>query len=152
MASEAMVYREMAIVGDDEYLTYLPTVYEWTKGDARFRLVIPAGQNTDLASSPWWARLLGFKKEDVRWHRAAKIHDLLCYYIKLYNGVLPKGYYQFWNPLTNRWENVITPRWKRKEADQLFLKIMLEDGFPPKRAHVAYHAVRTFGGIHMKFS
>lgn len=138
---------EMAILGKNEYLTYEPTIYEWTKGEAKFRLVIPPGQNTDLASAPWWARLAGFKKEDTRWHRASIIHDYL-YYIGKRKKELPPGVYQYWNPLTNSWENVSTPYWKRKESDEIFLKIMLEDGFPPNKAKLAYRAVRIFGGLH----
>ncbi len=138
---------ELVLVGKDEYLTYLPTTYEWTKGQAKFRLVIPAGQNTDLASAPWYAQLLGFKKEDERWHRASKVHDRL--YERGKRGLpLPDGEYQYWNPITDKWENILNPYWKRKEADKLFLKIMLEDKFTPWRAKTAYKAVRAFGGIH----
>lgn len=144
--------KQFAIVGNNEYVTLVPTVYEWVKGEIRFRLVIPAGQNTDLASAPWWARFAGFKKEDERWHRASKIHDFLYYQIKNNNGILPMGYYQFWQHEEWRWRNIITPQWKRKEADDLFLKIMLEDGFPQGKARLAHRAVRIFGGLHMRLS
>lgn len=135
---------DILILGHDEYLTTKPTIYEWKKGEAEFRLVLPHGQNTDFASAPWWARALGFKKEDTRWQRASLFHDFLYYH----KGDIPDGIYQYKDPETGEWLNISTPRWTRKQADQLFLKIMLEDGFPKWKAHTAYRAVRLCGGMH----
>jgi hypothetical protein len=129
-------------------LTYTPTEYQWVKGGAKFRIIYPPGQNTDLASSPVFGRLLGFKKEDKRWWKGSKLHDFLCYHIRYNNGVLPEGTYQFWNPLDWKWENCHSYRWRQKEADELFLKINLEEGFPPGKAEWAYRMIRMFGWAH----
>ena len=36
----------------------------------------------------------------------------------------------------------------RKQADEIFLQFMLEDGFSAWKAYVCYYAVRIFGGSH----
>lgn len=141
----------LAIVGKDEYLTYTPTEYYWTKGGAKFRIVYPAGQQTDLASSPWFGRLAGFKKEDKRWWRGCKIHDALCWVIRHANGVCPPGMYQFENK-EGEWQDCIFSRWTQKQADELAFKIWKEDGFGPKKSAWAYRMIRTFGWAHRLFT
>lgn len=37
--------------------------------------------------------------------------------------------------------------WTRREADLMFLCLLLEDGLPPVRALSAYSGVRLFGGV-----
>lgn len=137
-----------ARVGTDEYLTYYPTEYQWTKGDARFRIIFDAGLNLDFMSSPAAARPLGFAKEDPRTWEASKLHDFICYYITHHGGELPQGSYQFQHPVTQAWHNCHSTRWTFKEADALFKKKLIEDGYPPNKAHVAYLSLRMFGWLY----
>lgn len=85
---------------------------------------IPQGFRCDLSSVPrplWW--LVAPFELSVA---APLVHDFL--YRR--GGTLPDS----------------TRRYTRKEVDQLFLQVMLEEGVNPWRARVAYHAVRLFGG------
>lgn len=134
-----------ARVGKDEYITFKESVFEWTQGDVRFRVIVPAGLNTDFMSNPTVSMPLGFKKDDPRTIKASQTHDFICYHISNSNGVLPEGSYQFWNPTTKQWENCKNAKWNFKQADALFKRQLIEDGFPPKKATVAYYALRWFG-------
>lgn len=142
------------ILSPGEYLTYRPISYIWEQGQATLRLNIPAGQNTDYASIPtrgvpgWLARRLGFRPDDPTLIRASKVHDMLCYHIRVDDGVLPEGYYQYVHPDTRKWENVATTRWRQREADKLWRKIAIEDGFPEWKANVGHQALRRFGWAH----
>jgi hypothetical protein len=137
-----------ARAGTNEYITYKSTVYAWDKGDVKFRIIFPAGQNTDLMSSPVFARFLGFKKEDPRTWEASKIHDFLCFHIRYNRGVLPEGSYQFWNPENRQFENCHSYRWTFQEADEMFKKILVRNGFPQWEANKAYWSLRAFGWLY----
>jgi len=113
--------------------------YQWLKGAVSFRLIVPAGFNTDIASTPKPTRLLGFEA-DGPWRRAAIFHDWLYYW----KGDLPPGSYQAF--INGEWIDSIA-RWRRVETDALFKKIMLEDGTPPVKAWIMWAAVRVGGGF-----
>lgn len=131
------------LVGNDEYITTQDTIYYWVKGGVQFRLIILAGQNTDLMSSPKFARILGFKKEDPRTWLASIIHDWLCHKVRYYNGILPPGSYQAF--LNGEWVNCHEDVWTYKDADQFFEKILIESGVPVAKAKAAYLSLRLFG-------
>lgn len=142
-------------LGGGLYRTYEPTITEWTHGEVRERLVIPAGQTTDFSSIPekgvmgWLARKLGFKKEDPCFTRSGKVHDELYFALKHWGGVLPRGWYQYFNPEKNDWEPVLYYQWNRQQADAIWRRLSIEDGCPVKIADRGYQFLRLFGGIHM---
>lgn len=96
---------------------------------------IPQGFRCDLSSVPrplWW--LVAPFELSVA---APLVHDFLyrC------GGTTPTII-----RTTPGYERPGFLRRTRKEVDQLFLQVMLEEGVNPWRARVAYHAVRLFGG------
>ena len=52
-------------------------------------------------------------------------------------------------PLIHDWIYCDAPRgaFTRKQADEIYLQIMLMEGIPPKRAKAAYYALRVGGWI-----
>lgn len=89
---------------------------------------IPAGFTFDLASVPrlfWWA-LAPFELSIV----APLLHDALYQAA----GRLPEGHV------------VPTRDFSRRDADQLFMRVMQEEGVNRVRRRTAYLAVRLFGG------
>lgn len=142
-------------LGGGLYRTYQPSITEWKHGDVRERIVIPPGETTDFSSFPekgplgWLARSLGFKK-DAPWSiRSGKIHDELYFTLKERKGILPAHWYQFFNPETNAWEDVLDYQWNRQQADAVWRRISIEDGCPVKTADLGYNCLRVFGGAHM---
>jgi|JI10StandDraft_1071094.scaffolds.fasta_scaffold121561_1 hypothetical protein len=92
-----------------------------------FSITAPANFKFDLASVPrafWWA--IAPNELSIV---APLIHDLLY----KYSGKLPK--------------NLVTPyrEFTRKQADEIFLNLMEQEGVSVWRRVIAYHAVRTFG-------
>ena len=83
-------------------------------------LTIPAGFPSDGASVPRFFWRLVFPPGDPSALRAAVIHD----YIYRHH---PSG-------------------WTRKDADDLFRDLLIQDGTSLFRANAAYYAVRLFGG------
>ncbi|MDJ0953266.1 MAG: DUF1353 domain-containing protein [Acidimicrobiia bacterium] len=92
-------------------------------------ITVPSGFLFDLASIPrvfWW--LISPFELSVA---APLLHDFLY----AHKGKLPQG-------------SVDPPRqYSRKEADQLFKRVMESEGVPGWRRHPAYAAVRSFGWI-----
>jgi hypothetical protein len=143
----------LVYVGPDEYYTDAENVWEWSKGLTDFRIVLNPGFNTDIASVPGLlglSKLLGFTKDGPH-RRAAVGHDLLYLIIKLYGGMMPAEIGRYEIKINGQWVKA-TSQWKRKDADVFFLHFMLTDGVTPWKAKVMYRAVRTFGGINLKFS
>lgn len=116
--------------GDGMFLTYNATITEWRHGEVRERLVIPAGEITDYSSIPdrrvlgWLAKKLGFDKSAPYFTRSGKIHDMLYFALKHWGGILPYSWYQFFNPVSNEWEPVITYQWNRQQADAIWKRIL----------------------------
>lgn len=140
---------------DGLYLTMEPSITEWQHGEVRERLVIPAGQITDYSSIPqkglggWLAKKRGFDKNAPHFRRSGKIHDVLYFAIKKWHGILPEGWFQFFNPNTQSWEPVIAYEWTRKKADAIWHRVSIEDGCPIKVANEGHWFLRRFGGLHM---
>lgn len=85
-------------------------------------ITIPAGEETDLASTPHLLWSLGLAPYELS-VEAALFHD----YLYRRGGVAGPGF-----------------SFSRKQADQLFLWCMLQKGVPAWKARAAYHAVRLF--------
>jgi Protein of unknown function (DUF1353) len=81
------------------------------------QITVPAGFETDLASSPWqmWSQFPKFGP----WTGAAIVHDYL--YRTKSDGVT------------------------RSDADRVFRELLFEDGVPHGQARRMYTAVRQFG-------
>lgn len=145
-------------LGDGRHVTTEPTITEWMHGDVKERLTIPPGGITDYSSIPtkgvtgWLARRLGLRKDDPCFTRSGKIHDPLYFALKHWNGILPDGWFQYWNPYSERWTDVIAYKWDRQQADAIWRRVSIEDGCPPAVAARGYWFLRAFGGLHMKFS
>lgn len=140
-------------VSPREYFTDRENIWTWDVGKTEFRVVLYAGFNTDIASVPglWGlSRLIGFTR-DGPWRRAAVLHDLLYLIIKLYGGMMPAEIGRYEIKINGVWVRA-TSQWNRKQADDMFLHFMLLDGVPVWKARVMHRAVRTFGGINLKFS
>ena len=83
--------------------------------------VIPRGFESDGASVPRFLWRIVFPPIDPTAVRAGVSHDYIY--------------------------RVQPPGWTRKEADQMFLCFLIEDGLSPFRARLAYYGVRLFGWI-----
>ena len=143
------------ILGDGMYMTTTPSIYAWKQGEVDVRIVVPEGEETDYSSFPdkpplvYLARSLGFRKEAEWAIRSGKIHDMLYEAIKLWHGILPDHWFQFRNPETGQWEDVVDYQWTREQADEIWKRISIEDGCPVKTAELGYRCLRIFGGLHM---
>lgn len=119
-------------------LTYISSERAWrleadySYPDGPTTITVPAGFMFDLASVPrwfWW--LIAPFELSVS---APLIHDFLYKHA----GDPPAG-------------SVEPPRtYTRKQADQLFRRMMEEEGVPAWRRRLAYWAVRAFGGFGWK--
>ena len=114
----------LSYVGGDNWR--LEADYTYQDGDRT--IVVPAGFVFDLSSVPralWWL-IAPFELSIV----APLLHD----YIYEHGGDLPPG-------------SVTPPHvYTRKEADDLFRRVMEQEGVPAWRRALAYSAVRLFGG------
>ena len=81
---------------------------------------VPAGFESDGASVPRLFWRLVFPPTDTRALRAAVIHDYIY-------RMQPEG-------------------WDRRMADDLFFRLLVEDGVPAWRARLAWIGVRVGGG------
>lgn len=144
-----------ASLGGGENRTLEPISVEWSHGDVRERITIPAGETTDFSSIPttgvlgWLARRLGFDKNAPYFQRAGAIHDALYWALKYRGGVLPLTWYWFYNEKTQAWEHPVFYRWERQQADAIWRRIVIEDGGPPRLANIGYRVLRAVGGLHM---
>ncbi len=100
---------------------------DYTYVDGDHRITVPAGFQFDLSSVPrslWWL-ISPFELSIV----APLLHDFLY----AYGGDPPPG-------------SIEPPRtYTRREADELFRRIMEQEGVAPWRRRLAYAAVRVFG-------
>lgn len=83
-------------------------------------LTIPAGFKSDGASVPRFFWRIVFPPGDAKALRAAFAHDYIY--------------------------RTHPPGWTRKEADRLFLDLLIADGVPWISAQTAFGGVRLFGG------
>ncbi len=95
--------------------------------DFRFEVTIPKDFEFDLASIPrfFWRFVAPFELSIA----APLIHD----YLYRYQGKIPSKYISD--------DHIFT----RKQADKIFLHLMIDEGVPNWKAKIAYRAVRIFG-------
>lgn len=137
------------------HITLEETITEWTNRGIRERIVVPPGLVTDFSSIPdkgllgMTARAIGLDRSKPWFTRSGKIHDPLYFFLKHRAGILPPGWYQFYNPNTQLWVDIVAYQWKRQWADAVWRRVSIEDGCPPAAASRGYAFLRAFGGIHM---
>ncbi len=129
-------------VNEKEFLLTQDYTYAWAAGGQHFRIVVFAGQITDIASipRPLWS-LTGFMPDGL--HRAAAIvHDLLYQWRGLPQR--PCGLRQVLDEVSGTWQDC-QDRWTRLQCDQLFTQIMEEAGTIRVKRDLMFAAVRAFG-------
>lgn len=115
--------------GEDWYLN--ENVYYFDP-ESNTSVYVKKGMLTDLASIPGWARFL-ISNDDYRIRRPAIIHDSIYY---------TKGKRQ---PFMTNGKCYPSKHIKRKHADQIFYRALLEEGLDTFRAKLMYWAVRIGG-------
>ena len=113
--------------------------YQWKEDGAIFRLIIPKGFTSDGASVPRALWTLTGLRPDGLIRAASWLHDFLY----RYRGECPHGSYQvlYRDGTWVRCQKTFT----KKEADCLFLDVMLKSRISKRQAFMAYYAVKVFG-------
>ena len=121
----------------DRYGNIYYTAHEYRVDTDDINLLVFEHFRYDGASVPRWAWSISGLRPDGLLRAAALIHDI----IYLNNGsptkIIKSSYYQM------NFKKKLS--YTRKDADKLFLKIMLESGVKKWRAKIAYRAVRIGG-------
>lgn len=119
-------------------------VYKWDKDGASYRIRIPAGFRTDVASTPQIAWSLGFLP-DGKHRPAALIHDWLFLWHRrgFPFSLLPEGSFQ--EEKGGVWVNR-SKRWTFTECNRMFGRIMRENNTGPIKRKAMFWAVQLFGG------
>ncbi|MEM0950552.1 MAG: DUF1353 domain-containing protein [Cyanobacteria bacterium P01_H01_bin.74] len=118
--------------------------YEWVaKNNTCYKLIVPTGFETDIASVPRWVwSVFGILPDGL--HRgAAVLHDFL-YFTNKPKGTRATDYHYKLIP-PDTWENISHVVWTRKQCDRLFMRVMKESGVGPKKRWAMFKAVRLFG-------
>lgn len=136
-----MLQPSLIPINEKEFLLTQDYSYQWVSenGD-RFKILVFAGQITDIASipRPLWS-LTGFVPDGL--HRgAAIVHDLLYQW----RGApqRPAGLLQIY--YSGEWVD-FSIRLPRVECDRLFARMMQEAGTTRLKRDLMFLAVRTFG-------
>jgi Protein of unknown function (DUF1353) len=114
----------LTYLGNDRWRLEADYMYQ----DGDHKITVPAGFEFDLSSVPraFWSLIAPFELSIT----APLLHDFLYHY----GGDPPAG--------------AIEPprKYTRREADDLFRRVMEQEGVPAWRRLSAYAAVRLFGG------
>ena len=130
-------------ISDKLYMLIEPYEYRWQHGINSYKLVIPRGFETDIASVPRWVwSLFGILPDGL--HRAAAVlHDFLYRYNKPHGERLT-GYY-FKLDAFGLWQDISHYPWSRKQCDRLFMRVMREAGTVKWKRRAMFWAVRAVG-------
>ncbi len=128
-------------VAKDMYRLEQEYCYCWMVEQVQNRIRIPAGYTYDGVSVPRIAWSLSGVTPDGLMRAAALVHD----FIYAHEGRLPEGSHEFKRDDTT-WTPVLG-RWRRRDTDRLFARMMREAGVPRFRRRMAYRAVRLLGGF-----
>lgn len=109
---------------DRMYILAEPYVYCWLKGETLYRLIIPVGFETDIASVPQIFWSLGLTP-DGKQRAASVLHDFLFHCNYEFDGVCPEGTYQKFDELNQVWVN-IKDEWTIRQANLLFGRVLRE--------------------------
>ncbi|MEM0951942.1 MAG: DUF1353 domain-containing protein [Cyanobacteria bacterium P01_H01_bin.74] len=136
---------QLAFITEGLYRIEEAYTYEWTVTNTHYKLVVPKGFETDIASVPRWAwSTFGILPDGL--HRGAAIlHDML-YRSNKPKGVRLKNYY-FKRDILGNWENISHVLWHRENCDRLFMRVMKQAGVKPWKRWLMFKALRLFGWI-----
>ena len=113
----------------------------WLQGGLEYRVRVPKGYKTDIASVPRLAwSLTGITKDGLQ-RNAAIIHDVLY----MWQGQLPYGWFQSRLIGQEDWQDCSYLVWSKSDCDGMFLRLMLASDVSTIKRSVMYNAVR-FGG------
>jgi len=117
--------------------------YKWEKDGRTFRIRIPAGFKTDVASTPQIAWSLGFLP-DGKHRTAALIHDWQFLWHRKGTGrsILPTGSFQM--ERGGIWQEA-SRSWTFTECNRMFGRLMREAGVGPIKRKLMFSAVQIFG-------
>ncbi len=116
--------------------------YSYTETSCLYnRIAVPSGFTYDGASVPRIAWSITGIRPDGLLRAAAAVHD----WIYQWKGQLPRGSHAF-RIDEFPWQDAIG-RWRRKDCDRLFGRMMREAGVPSVKRKMAYLAVRLLGGL-----
>ncbi len=125
-------------ISEEDYILDENYAYEWDINGIPQRINIPKGFIYDGASVPRLLWSVSGLTPDGLIRAAALVHD----WIYNFEGMLPEGSYQYFQD--GQWKQV-HGKWKRKDADRLFARMMKEANVPKWKRQLAYQAVRWFG-------
>lgn len=118
-------------------------ITEWGVDDVTYRLRIPQGYITDVASVP---RVAWSVITPDGWHRNGALnHDGLY----TWQGEMPSGWFQKKDEAGN-WVDVLNEdgkpaKWSKNDCDRFFLRTMKACGVSKARRFLMYWAVNMFG-------
>ena len=127
-------------LGGNRYRLIEEYVYQWTKDGVRYKLRVPVGFETDLASIP---RLLWFLISPFDLGAATVPHDWLYHH----RGNLPPN--SHFKLINGKWVDVGVG-WTRRSADRLLGRIMREARVSRLRRRLAFCAVWFLGWLAWK--
>lgn len=131
-------------IGDGLFILNTDFIYEWKHQGENYKIVIPKGFITDIASVPRWFWIFGFTPDGL--HRAAALaHDFLYRYNKPSSPKARK--YLFKMDSFGLWQDISDYPWSRKQCDRLFCRIMKDYGTGSKKRWLMFKAVRLFGWL-----
>jgi hypothetical protein len=121
--------------------------YEFNYNDRCYRIIIPKGYLTDIATVPRFVWTFSGILPDGLHRAAALLHDFLYQY----KGKLPKGTYQElkfegWSFIPMKDEKGRLG-WDRGRCDRMFAHVMREAGVSKLKRRLMYLSVRTCGLI-----
>lgn len=136
-------------VNDKEYYLTADYTYYWTEDSKslvarpgrQYRITIPTGFITDIASVPRFIWTLCGILPDGLHRGAAVIHD----YLYQWRGRPKSGVLEEYNE-SNGWRPS-AKTFTRREVDKLFIRVMEDAGVPGFKKHTMYWAVRAFGKL-----
>lgn len=111
----------------------------WRHDGELYRLRVPKGLITDIASIPRWTWSVGGLTPDGLYRNAALLHDILY----MWQGSFPPHWFQ----VQDQYGNWVTchKTWSRDQADRFFLRLMKASGVDKATRNKMYWAVKLFG-------
>lgn len=110
----------------------------WVVGMRTYRVRVPKGFITDIASIPRWVWSAFDMLPDGLYRNAAVIHDAGY----MWQGKFPQGWFQ--ELVNGQWVNVVAV-WRKDDIDRLFLRIMKACGVGRVTRYEMYYAVKIAG-------
>lgn len=127
-------------VSDRDFRLVEDYEYYWIHENTLYKIVVPAGFVTDIASVPRPA--WGFILPTGLHTAAAVLHDFL-YRTNKPSGLTKYSYYFRFKD--DHWEDISYHQWSRKDCDRLFIRVMREAGTAKWKRRLMFLSVRLAG-------